>query len=48
MFLQFDLVNECKIVNVFLPISFNILGAQKNHLIERVHLVPTTHVLVEK
>ena len=31
-----------KIVNIFLPISFNIcLGAQKNHLIETVLL--STH-----
>ena len=30
---------ECKIVNIFLPISFNIfLGAQKNRLIETVLL----------
>ena len=31
---------ECKIINIFLPISFNIyvLGAQKNRLIETVIL----------
>ena len=27
---------ERKIVNIFLPISFNVLGAQKNHLDETV------------
>ena len=40
---------ERKIVNIFLPISFNIcLGAQKNCLIETVLLSTHNFVLVEK
>ena len=32
-----DLIFECKIVNIFLPISFKMcFGAQKNHLNETV------------
>ena len=30
---------ECKVVNIFIPISFNIfLGTQKSHLIDTVLL----------
>ena len=42
---------KSKIVNIFLPISFNInyvLGAQKNRLIETVLLSTTTNVMIEK
>ena len=48
----FCLINqmfECKIVNIFLSISFNIhvnvLGAQKNHHIETVLL--STHNIIK-
>ena len=45
---------ECKIVDIFLPISFTyVLGAQKSRLIETVllsshNICQYPHVLVEK
>ena len=40
---------ERKIVNIFYPsVLGNVLGAQKNSLIETVLLVPTIYVWVEK
>ena len=40
---------ENKIVNIFIPVSFNIcFESQKNRLIETVLLSTTTYVLIEK